>query len=357
MNNNFETRLKEYLDNIKNYSINVNDLYLTFFNDILEMSEYSGSDSFNSNEEKLSSWFYDYFLHYFYFFLVQNECLIISKNSKYYYFNKNQAKILTLFYIFGLIPNFNGWDFKYSLTREKINYLFGIYNFNIDENVKELEKLCSNEIISHMDDLDVYQFSYNLKNIFSGKSAKDFFENIQRNLNAEIIDIQNKSLNEIKTFYIEQKEKLESLEQIYKEQKEKLKSSEQLYTKQKEKLNLLEQIYTEQKENLKSIKKEVKNFKSKYDLSTLYSVSTMGIFLSIFSLIGINVGFFKDLENKNLYEISALICILNGTLLLVITLLISLIKHLFDNNFKFSKICALILPPIIFIGLGLILIA
>lgn len=113
------------------------------------------------------------------------------------------------------------------------------------------------------------------------------------------------------------------------------------------KLNLNIQDLKQQQENLNKINKSYEKFKKKYDLSTLYSVSTMGIFLSLFSLVSFNMDILKNISNKSTMEIISFICIINGSILLAITVLINLIKYLFDDNFTNKNYILLIFLIII----------
>ena len=106
-----------------------------------------------------------------------------------------------------------------------------------------------------------------------------------------------------------------------------------------EKINTLEtriQILEGVKE-IEKLKAEIKD----HDRNTL---NIMGIFLSIFSLIGVNLSFFTNFESNSIISWIFLIIVVNLTLLFVVITLLLCIKFLFmkdfseiKNFFKFKK--------------------
>ncbi len=99
-----------------------------------------------------------------------------------------------------------------------------------------------------------------------------------------------------------------------------------------EKINTLEtriQILEGVKE-IEKLKAEIKD----HDRNTL---NIMGIFLSIFSLIGVNLSFFTNFESNSIISWIFLIIVVNLTLLFVVITLLLCIKFLFMKDFSEIK--------------------
>ena len=92
-------------------------------------------------------------------------------------------------------------------------------------------------------------------------------------------------------------------------------------------------------EELEKLKKENEGLKKKYKDSTLYSISTMGIFLAIFSLISINAtSVFELIKGEKIFSKFGGVLLINGVVLMGVSSLILLIKSFFSLSEDEKKI-------------------
>ncbi|MCF2628398.1 hypothetical protein I6E36_09895, partial [Fusobacterium mortiferum] len=104
-------------------------------------------------------------------------------------------------------------------------------------------------------------------------------------------------------------------------------------------LKELNEKLSDRYEELEKLKKENEELKKKYKDSTLYSISTMGIFLAIFSLISINAtSVFELIKGEKIFSKLGGVLLINGVILIGVSSLILLIKSFFSLSEDEKKI-------------------
>ncbi len=136
------------------------------------------------------------------------------------------------------------------------------------------------------------------------------------------------SLTEQKKRYNEYEEKLSIQEKRYNEYEEKLSIQEKRYNEYEEKLSIQENKYSKYEHEIKDINKKI--------------LEIMGVFLSIFSVIGLGIVGILNIQDN----LPSNILLIMGSVLIVITLLFTLIKYDSEKKYRF----------LIITGIGIVLI-
>lgn len=292
-------KIKEYLDKFHGASFDVEDFFDTF-------------EKIGVSKEDLK------YLTYLY--MVKFDSLIVKDNNSNSCFKltKEESRILYFLKKFTFYCNKN--EKNHFITKDNIDFFCNIYT-------EFLSKDLVNDLI-------------NKKIVYANMVGTDMYYVFEINWPTEILSSYqfNTALN-----LIGQKLELEYSKKYF------------------EKFNELSNNISEAEKTIKKLNKENKMLKKKYENSTLYSISTMGIFLAIFSLISINsTSIYEIMKNENLTSKAGLILLINGVLLTGLISLVALIKSLFevnDNQNIFSKLGGkTIIIPIVLCVVGLCLI-
>lgn len=249
--------------------------------------------------------------------LKQKKMLILFNNTSlnYHIFDSEEAKIIFLFEKFGY--QITRQDNTYSISRRDLEALFKIYENIITKDA--FKRLENRAFINKYDDGFYITITSTIV-CNSSYDTKIMLEVIEKNLNLEYLMKYSKDINKLT-------ENLSKAEKI-----------------------------------IKKLNNKNKILMKKYENSTLYSISTMGIFLAIFSLISINSTFiYEIMKNESLTSKAGLILLVNGVLLTGLISLVTLIKSLFEVNSDqniFSKLGGkTIIIPVVLCVLGLLFIA
>ena len=229
-----------------------------------------------------------------------------GNSNDYILFDSDEAKIIFLFKKFGF-PILDQ-PFQYSLLSRELNELFKIYDGIIKE--EKIQKLKLRNFLKEYCE-EVYLIIKPTIICNSSNDTEVLLEVIGKNLEMEYLKkIDNKHSKIITS--------LNKSEQTLKE------------------LNVeLSNRY----EELEKLKKENEGLKKKYKDSTLYSISTMGIFLAIFSLISINAtSVFELIKGEKIFSKFGGVLLINGVVLMGVSSLILLIKSFFSLSEDEKKI-------------------
>lgn len=317
------SKIDEYLKNLDGNILKMDEFISSLSEDIIK--------EFNLIPDNNNKKLIENRLKKFLFYVLKNKKMLAlpnGNNDDYILFDNDEAKIIFLFKKFGC-PSLDQ-PFKYSLLSRELNELFKIYDGVIKEEkfqklklIKFLEEYCE----------EVYLIIKPTIICNSSNDTEVLLEVIGKNLEMEYLKkIDNKHSKIITS--------LNKSEQTLKE------------------LNVeLSNRY----EELEKLKKENEELKKKYKDSTLYSISTMGIFLAIFSLISINAtSIFELIKGEKIFSKLGGILLINGVVLIGVSSLVLLIKFFFSlsedkNKLELLEKKALIIPSILcFVGLGLI---
>lgn len=317
------SKIDEYLKSLDGKRFKMEEFISSFSEDVIK--------EFNLNPENDNKNFIEEKLRKFLFSVLKNNKMLAlydGNSSNYLLFDNDEAKIIYLFRKFG----YSAVDspHHYCLTKEQLEKVFQIYDGIIkQEKIKKLENI---EFISEF----IGEFFLKITPTYISNSSLDnleLLEVIEKNLEMEYLEKVNNKHSKIIT-------SLNESEQTLKELNEKL---------------------SDRYEELEKLKKENEELKKKYKDSTLYSISTMGIFLAIFSLISINAtSIFELIKEEKIFSKLGGVLLINGVVLIGVSSLVLLIKFFFSlsedkNKLELLEKKSLIIPSILcFIGLGLI---
>lgn len=317
------SKIDEYLKKLDGNILKMDEFISSLSEDaIKEFKLIPDNDNKSFIEERLKK---------FLFSVLKNKKMLALYNGSsndYILFDSDEAKIIFLFKKFGF-PILDQ-PFQYSLLSRELNELFKIYDGIIKE--EKIQKLKLRNFLKEYCE-EIYIIINPTIICNSSNDTEVLLEVIGKNLEMEYLEKVNNKHSKIIT-------SLNESEQTLKELNEKL---------------------SDRYEELEKLKKENEELKKKYKDSTLYSISTMGIFLAIFSLISINAtSVFELIKGEKIFSKLGGILLINGVVLIGVSSLVLLIKFFFSlsedkNKLELLEKKALIIPSILcFVGLGLI---
>lgn len=310
------SKIEKYLINLKNKEFKFNDFIEALSHDVVE--EFKLDSTENSNKIFIIEQLKNFLLS-----LLRNKKMLIlkDKSDRYIFFDTDEAKIISLFKRFGypILTQKN----CYSLNNKEIVEIFKIYSEVINE--EKFKNLVKMKFIEKY--YDEFSLVINFDSIFDRKNIiiEELFIIIEKALELEYLKKYLKNISELKKT-----------------------------------IDKLDKNISESKKTIDKLNKENKRLNEKYKNSTLYSISTMGIFLAIFSLVSINsTSIYEVMNGGKLISKAGFILVVNGVLLIGLISLVTLIKSLFEVNSDqniFSKLGgeAIIIPVILCI-VGLLL--
>lgn len=295
------TKIDKYLTDLNGNIFKMDEFISSLSEDVIkEFKLIPDNDNKSFIEERLKK---------FLFSVLKNKKMLALYNGNsndYILFDSDEAKIIFLFKKFGF-PILDQ-PFQYSLLSRELNELFKIYDGIIKE--EKIQKLKLRNFLKEYCE-EVYLIIKPTIICNSSNDTEVLLEVIGKNLEMEYLKkIDNKHSKIITS--------LNKSEQTLKE------------------LNVeLSNRY----EELEKLKKENEGLKKKYKDSTLYSISTMGIFLAIFSLISINAtSVFELIKGEKIFSKFGGILLINGVVLMGVSSLILLIKSFFSLSEDEKKI-------------------
>ena len=295
------TKIDKYLTDLNGNIFKMDEFISSLSEDVIkEFKLIPDNDNKNFIEERLKK---------FLFSVLKNKKMLALYNGNsndYILFDSDEAKIIFLFKKFGF-PILDQ-PFQYSLLSRELNELFKIYDGIIKE--EKIQKLKLRNFLKEYCE-EVYLIIKPTIICNSSNDTEVLLEVIGKNLEMEYLKkIDNKHSKIITS--------LNKSEQTLKE------------------LNVeLSNRY----EELEKLKKENEGLKKKYKDSTLYSISTMGIFLAIFSLISINAtSVFELIKGEKIFSKFGGVLLINGVVLMGVSSLILLIKSFFRLSEDEKKI-------------------
>ena len=295
------TKIDKYLTDLNGNIFKMDEFISSLSEDVIkEFKLIPDNDNKNFIEERLKK---------FLFSVLKNKKMLALYNGNsndYILFDSDEAKIIFLFKKFGF-PILDQ-PFQYSLLSRELNELFKIYDGIIKE--EKIQKLKLRNFLKEYCE-EVYLIIKPTIICNSSNDTEVLLEVIGKNLEMEYLKkIDNKHSKIITS--------LNKSEQTLKE------------------LNVeLSNRY----EELEKLKKENEGLKKKYKDSTLYSISTMGIFLAIFSLISINAtSVFELIKGEKIFSKFGGVLLINGVVLMGVSSLILLIKSFFSMSEDEKKI-------------------
>lgn len=295
------TKIDKYLTDLNGNIFKMDEFISSLSEDVIkEFKLIPDNDNKNFIEERLKK---------FLFSVLKNKKMLALYNGNsndYILFDSDEAKIIFLFKKFGF-PILDQ-PFQYSLLSRELNELFKIYDGIIKE--EKIQKLKLRNFLKEYCE-EVYLIIKPTIICNSSNDTEVLLEVIGKNLEMEYLKkIDNKHSKIITS--------LNKSEQTLKE------------------LNVeLSNRY----EELEKLKKENEGLKKKYKDSTLYSISTMGIFLAIFSLISINAtSVFELIKGEKIFSKFGGVLLINGVVLMGVSSLILLIKSFFSLSEDEKKI-------------------
>lgn len=287
------TKIDKYLTDLNGNIFKMDEFISSLSEDVIkEFKLIPDNDNKSFIEERLKK---------FLFSVLKNKKMLALYNGNsndYILFDSDEAKIIFLFKKFGF-PILDQ-PFQYSLLSRELNELFKIYDGIIKE--EKIQKLKLRNFLKEYCE-EVYLIIKPTIICNSSNDTEVLLEVIGKNLEMEYLKkIDNKHSKIITS--------LNKSEQTLKE------------------LNVeLSNRY----EELEKLKKENEGLKKKYKDSTLYSISTMGIFLAIFSLISINAtSVFELIKGEKIFSKFGGVLLINGVVLMGVSSLILLIKSFFS---------------------------
>ena len=295
------TKIDKYLTDLNGNIFKMDEFISSLSEDVIkEFKLIPDNDNKSFIEERLKK---------FLFSVLKNKKMLALYNGNsndYILFDSDEAKIIFLFKKFGF-PILDQ-PFQYSLLSRELNELFKIYDGIIKE--EKIQKLRLRNFLKEYCE-EVYLIIKPTIICNSSNDTEVLLEVIGKNLEIEYLKkIDNKHSKIITS--------LNKSEQTLKE------------------LNVeLSNRY----EELEKLKKENEGLKKKYKDSTLYSISTMGIFLAIFSLISINAtSVFELIKGEKIFSKFGGVLLINGVVLMGVSSLILLIKSFFSLSEDEKKI-------------------
>lgn len=295
------TKIDKYLTDLNGNIFKMDEFISSLSEDVIkEFKLIPDNDNKSFIEERLKK---------FLFSVLKNKKMLALYNGNsndYILFDSDEAKIIFLFKKFGF-PILDQ-PFQYSLLSRELNELFKIYDGIIKE--EKIQKLKLRNFLKEYCE-EVYLIIKPTIICNSSNDTEILLEVIGKNLEMEYLKkIDNKHSKIITS--------LNKSEQTLKE------------------LNVeLSNRY----EELEKLKKENEGLKKKYKDSTLYSISTMGIFLAIFSLISINAtSVFELIKGEKIFSKFGGVLLINGVVLMGVSSLILLIKSFFSLSEDEKKI-------------------
>ena len=295
------TKIDKYLTDLNGNIFKMDEFISSLSEDVIkEFKLIPDNDNKSFIEERLKK---------FLFSVLKNKKMLALYNGNsndYILFDSDEAKIIFLFKKFGF-PILDQ-PFQYSLLSRELNELFKIYDGIIKE--EKIQKLKLRNFLKEYCE-EVYLIIKPTIICNSSNDTEVLLEVIGKNLEMEYLKkIDNKHSKIIIS--------LNKSEQTLKE------------------LNVeLSNRY----EELEKLKKENEGLKKKYKDSTLYSISTMGIFLAIFSLISINAtSVFELIKGEKIFSKFGGVLLINGVVLMGVSSLILLIKSFFSLSEDEKKI-------------------
>ena len=295
------TKIDKYLTDLNGNIFKMDEFISSLSEDVIkEFKLIPDNDNKSFIEERLKK---------FLFSVLKNKKMLALYNGNsndYILFDSDEAKIIFLFKKFGF-PILDQ-PFQYSLLSRELNELFKIYDGIIKE--EKIQKLKLRNFLKEYCE-EVYLIIKPTIICNSSNDTEVLLEVIGKNLEMEYLKkIDNKHSKIITS--------LNKSEQTLKE------------------LNVeLSNRY----EELEKLKKENEGLKKKYKDSTLYSISTMGIFLAIFSLISINAtSVFELIKGEKIFSKFGGVSLINGVVLMGVSSLILLIKSFFSLSEDEKKI-------------------
>ena len=295
------TKIDKYLTDLNGNIFKMDEFISSLSEDVIkEFKLIPDNDNKSFIEERLKK---------FLFSVLKNKKMLALYNGNsndYILFDSDEAKIIFLFKKFGF-PILDQ-PFQYSLLPRELNELFKIYDGIIKE--EKIQKLKLRNFLKEYCE-EVYLIIKPTIICNSSNDTEVLLEVIGKNLEMEYLKkIDNKHSKIITS--------LNKSEQTLKE------------------LNVeLSNRY----EELEKLKKENEGLKKKYKDSTLYSISTMGIFLAIFSLISINAtSVFELIKGEKIFSKFGGVLLINGVVLMGVSSLILLIKSFFSLSEDEKKI-------------------
>lgn len=295
------TKIDKYLTDLNGNIFKMDEFISSLSEDVIkEFKLIPDNDNKSFIEERLKK---------FLFSVLKNKKMLALYNGNsndYILFDSDEAKIIFLFKKFGF-PILDQ-PFQYSLLSRELNELFKIYDGIIKE--EKIQKLKLRNFLKEYCE-EVYLIIKPTIICNSSNDTEVLLEVIGKNLEMEYLKkIDNKHSKIITS----------------------LNKSEQTL----EELNVeLSNRY----EELEKLKKENEGLKKKYKDSTLYSISTMGIFLAIFSLISINAtSVFELIKGEKIFSKFGGVLLINGVVLMGVSSLILLIKSFFSLSEDEKKI-------------------
>lgn len=295
------TKIDKYLTDLNGNIFKMDEFISSLSEDVIkEFKLIPDNDNKSFIEERLKK---------FLFSVLKNKKMLALYNGNsndYILFDSDEAKIIFLFKKFGF-PILDQ-PFQYSLLLRELNELFKIYDGIIKE--EKIQKLKLRNFLKEYCE-EVYLIIKPTIICNSSNDTEVLLEVIGKNLEMEYLKkIDNKHSKIITS--------LNKSEQTLKE------------------LNVeLSNRY----EELEKLKKENEGLKKKYKDSTLYSISTMGIFLAIFSLISINAtSVFELIKGEKIFSKFGGVLLINGVVLMGVSSLILLIKSFFSLSEDEKKI-------------------
>lgn len=295
------TKIDKYLTDLNGNIFKMDEFISSLSEDVIkEFKLIPDNDNKSFIEERLKK---------FLFSVLKNKKMLALYNGNsndYILFDSDEAKIIFLFKKFGF-PILDQ-PFQYSLLSRELNELFKIYDGIIKE--EKIQKLKLRNFLKEYCE-EVYLIIKPTIICNSSNDTEVLLEVIGKNLEMEYLKkIDNKHSKIITS--------LNKSEQTLKE------------------LNVeLSNRY----EELEKLKKENEGLKKKYKDSTLYSISTMGIFLAIFSLISINAtSVFELIKGEKIFSKFGGVLLINGVVLMGVSSLILLIKSFFSLSEDEKKI-------------------
>ena len=145
----------------------------------------------------------------------------------------------------------------------------------------------------------------------------------------EMMFISNE-LKKIKDLEKKYEDSLTEQKKRYNEYEEKLSIQEKKYNEYEEKLSIQEKRYNEYEKKYNEYEHEIKDINKKI-------LEIMGVFLSIFSVIGLGIVGILNIQDN----LPSNILLIMGSVLIVITLLFTLIKYDSENKYKFLIITSI----------------
>lgn len=295
------TKIDKYLTDLNGNIFKMDEFISSLSEDVIkEFKLIPDNDNKSFIEERLKK---------FLFSVLKNKKMLALYNGNsndYILFDSDEAKIIFLFKKFGFL--ILDQPFQYSLLSRELNELFKIYDGIIKE--EKIQKLRLRNFLKEYCE-EIYIIINPTIICNSSNDTEVLLEVIGKNLEMEYLEKVNSKHSKIIT-------SLNESEQTLKELNEKL---------------------SDRYEELEKLKKENEELKKKYKDSTLYSISTMGIFLAIFSLISINAtSVFELIKGEKIFSKLGGVLLINGVILIGVSSLILLIKSFFSLSEDEKKI-------------------